>query len=130
MKAEEKQKIEESFHNAVEEAWGRYSLGNYREAEKITGMDRMALFRFRNGGRPTRARVIEWAEGIGENINKWLELAGYEAIPADLVREERETPKPTKERVKAYLQVADGELSKEDWEAVRAEVERIMKIYE
>ncbi len=55
-----------------------------RQAEYKTGIDHTTITRMANGIVPSRGKVIEWAEGLDENINTWLELAGYEPIPAEL----------------------------------------------
>jgi hypothetical protein len=69
---------EKLFQQAVEEAWERHELGTYGHAEDVTKVERTTLLRMRTKGIiPSRGKVIEWAEGIEENINKWLILAGY-----------------------------------------------------
>ena len=80
---------QEIFHKAVMEAWKRHGFKSYRQAEVITGINYTALYNMHGLGRIlTRSKVIEWAEGIGEPINKWLELADYEPIPAELVEDD------------------------------------------
>jgi hypothetical protein len=78
---------ETAFKQAVDDAWRRHGFRNYREAEDITMVERTAIYRMRNGQIPSRGKIIQWAEGLGESINHWLELAGYEPIRAELVDE-------------------------------------------
>lgn len=51
---------------------------SYRAAQIRTGISPSALLRWKRGSRPRMAQIIQWAEGIGEPVEKWLKLAGYD----------------------------------------------------
>jgi hypothetical protein len=86
-----RQNRQQAFHDAVVEAYQRHGFRSYRQAERITGVNYSTIYTLVSSGRiPTRGQVIEWAEGINEPINYWLELAGYDPIEPRLVAELRE----------------------------------------
>jgi len=114
------------WQTAIEEAWQRHGLGTYGQAEQKTGMERTVLFRWRSKGeKPTagsgRGSVIDWAVGIGEDINHWLELAGYDPIPEELVCE-RPDPMMVREQMAEYL-VQTNRLTPKEAEAALSELQ-------
>lgn len=74
---------------------------SFRRAKIGTGLDHYTIGEMSHGVVPSRGKVIQWAQAIGENINWWLELAGYEPIPMELL----EVPPPGKN--KYYFEVED-----------------------
>lgn len=117
------------FHKAVMEAWKRHGFKSYRQAEVITGINYTALYNMQGLGRiPSRSKVIEWAEGIGEPINKWLELADYEPLPTELVKNEDGTVRVAKMHgAEFYLRMEKGaEVDEEMLKAIR----EVIKKYE
>lgn len=66
---------------AVAAAWARLKLGTLKQAEIKTGIERTTLHRLRHGIAPSYGMVVRWAMAIGESVNRWLSLAGYEALP-------------------------------------------------
>ena len=81
-----RQKHYPALRRAVNEAWKRHHFASYREAYDKTRVEQTTLIRMRKYGlRPSRGKVIEFAEGLGEPINRWLEVAEYPPIPPDLV---------------------------------------------
>lgn len=96
--------IQEQFHKAVLEAFERHGFQSYRHAELLTGVNYSTIYAMASRKRvPTRGQVIEWAEGLKEPINEWLELAGYDPIPSALVQN-GESPANDTERfiIRAY----------------------------
>ena len=78
--------VQEQFHKAALDAYQRHGFKSYRDAEQKTGVNYSTIYMIVSRGRiPTRGQVIEWAEGIKEPINHWLELAGYDPISSTLV---------------------------------------------
>jgi len=86
------------FHEAIRQAWQKHTLGNPTQASfkinKNWGRVRISAATLRrmhdSPYLPDYEKVIAWAEGLGEDINRWLELAGYDPIPEELVvREDR-----------------------------------------
>jgi len=95
---------EQQFKEAVNAAWDIHRLGTYRHARQVTGLSTTVLFDMRSYGRiPSRGLVIQWAEHLGEEVNKWLRLAGYDPIPAKLIYETATTVNQIKEQVAQYL---------------------------
>ena len=79
----------QQFHEAAIEAWNRHNFRSYRDAEQKTGINYSTIYMIVSRGRiPSRGQVIEWAEGLGENINHWLELAGYDLIQPELLSDQ------------------------------------------
>ena len=107
------------FAEAVAEALRHHNL-TLRGAEYKTGIDHTTVTKMVNGLPPSRGKVIEWAEGLGENINHWLELAGWEPIPPALV--EGGISDRVIERAAEYL--AEKGLSKEEIEELKRVVSK------
>jgi hypothetical protein len=118
---------EQQLREAVAGAWERHDLGTYRHAEDVTGVERTCLMRLREGPKPSRGKIIEWAQGIGENINHWLGLAGYDPIPIELLEE----PPPGKKKYYIHFDDMDiaitysGELTDEDIPAIMPAIEEL-----
>lgn len=112
---------QQQFHSAVIQAWEHHAFKSYRQAEAETGVNYTALYNMHGLGRvPSRAKVIEWAEGIGEPINKWLELAGY-----DTLREESlDTPRLTGPQLLSQLRAA-CDLSDEEYDWISKRLDRL-----
>ena len=73
---------------ALNAAWEDHDLGSRDDASRRVppSLKRCTLARMKVGDyQPSVASVLAWAEGIGENANRWLELAGYPPIPADAI---------------------------------------------
>jgi len=84
--APSKRDIQRQFHAGVLQAYAAHGFRSYRHAEQITGVNYSTIYNVVSRGRiPTRGQVIELAEGLGEPINKWLELAGYDPVDGALV---------------------------------------------
>lgn len=80
--------IQERFHKAVLDAFERHGFQSYRHAELLTGVNYSTIYAMASRKRvPTRGQVIEWAEGLKEPINDWLELAGYDPISSALIQD-------------------------------------------
>jgi len=79
-------RVNEEFGKAVQEKLRERGWSHQRAwiATTIPGatIGRMAL-----GLVPGEDHIIKWATALGENVNSWLELAGYDPIPEELVRE-------------------------------------------
>jgi hypothetical protein len=92
-----------AFAEAVNKVLADRNL-HLRGAEYKTGLDHTTVNRMKNGLVPSRGKIIEWAEGLGESINHWLGLAGYDPIPENLVRDPaasyEATPTPSVDSLK------------------------------
>ena len=123
---------EKRFADAVERAWKKHNLGNYRNAEDVTKVERTTLLRMRASVIPSRGKVIQWAEGIKENVNHWLQLAGYDPIPESLICEHPEEHIHEEDPIKRVTIALNGaknlsELSKLIIDKVREELEKSKK---
>ena len=58
---------------------------SYRRATIATGIDHGTIGMMASGVVPKKGVVIDWATHFGEDVNKWLVLAGYDPIPEELV---------------------------------------------
>lgn len=90
---EELSHVNQALKEAVEEAMTRHGL-SLRGMEYKTGINHTTILQMKNGRVPSKGIVIDLAVGLGEDVNKWLELAGYPPLPyrtvtapADQVRE-------------------------------------------
>jgi hypothetical protein len=102
----------EIFRDAVNEAWEKYNLGSVREAACKLDMSTTVLQDMRKyGRRPSLATLTKWAEGIGEPIERWKDLAGFVQ------------PKLTKNEVLIQLRSA-GNLSEEAVREIADIIER------
>jgi transcriptional regulator with XRE-family HTH domain len=84
-------RINERFGEAIkkkleEKGW------SFRGACIATGIAYGTIGNMQNGMVPTADNIIKWAKGLKEPINPWMELAGYEPIPEELVKETPEIP--------------------------------------
>ena len=70
---------------------------------------------------PGADHVIQWAKALKEPINKWLELAGYEPIPEELISE-RPDPMLVREQMADYL-VRTNRLTPEEADKVLSELQ-------
>ncbi len=84
-----------------------------RGAEYRTGIDHTTILNMRNGRVPGKGAVIDFAIGLGEDVNAWLELAGFEPIPGELVCPV--LPDRVREDITRYL-VDEAGLNKDDVE--------------
>lgn len=73
-KGERSMRIDERFREKVCELVGTMSL---REAMRLTGITHTTIMTMLEGQIPRRETVIRFAEGFNQDINAWLELAGY-----------------------------------------------------
>ncbi len=84
--ATSRREIQQRFHRAALDAYNAHGFTSYRDAEMKTGVNYSTVYSIVSVGRvPTRGQVIEWAEGLHEPINKWLDLAGYDLISPELL---------------------------------------------
>lgn len=79
---------------------------SYRRAAICTGLRHSTIGDMASGLVPGKDHIIDWAVAIDEPINYWLELAGYEPIPARAVVTE-ESIEEIVERV-ARQEAAEG----------------------
>lgn len=63
---------------------------SYRRASIATGLQHATIGAMASGIVPGKDHIINWAVALNEPINKWLELAGYDRLPANLVIEQPE----------------------------------------
>lgn len=111
-------KVSEKFGAAVRELLDSRGL-TLRAASLKTGVDHTTIKQMRDGLVPKKGIVIDFAQGMDENINHWLELAGYEPIPPRLIRGGLEP-------VQVYLRKTHGhKLSDEEIEAILRVIEEI-----
>ena len=122
----------ERFHRAVLEAWKSHHLGNPAQAcHKINfrlGVEEPAisaqtLRRMHDSPYvPDYEKVILWAQGLGEDIGKWLELAGHHPIrlkPGEALVileegvKESDLPEETKEWIRKEIEDIRREVAKE-----------------
>ena len=89
----------EAFGNEVKRVMAATGL-SLRAVEYKTGIDHTTVLGMVNGRVPKKGTIIDFAQGLGENINTWLSLAGYDIIPEHLIREypanATEIPKPVR----------------------------------
>lgn len=69
-----------SFGAAVRQLLGQRKL-SLRAAAYKTGLDHTTIMDMGRGHVPQRRTVMDFARGLGEPVNKWLQLAGYDPIP-------------------------------------------------
>lgn len=62
------------------------------QAELYTGIERTTLHRMKHGHVPMRSTVRVWAAALGDPANRWLELAGYDPVPAEIAQEAPQRP--------------------------------------
>jgi hypothetical protein len=73
--ATSRKEIQERFHRAALDAYAAHGFQSYRHAEQVTGVNYSTIYVIVSIGRlPSRGQVIEW-----------LDLGGYDPIPADLI---------------------------------------------
>lgn len=77
-------RILEQFGRAVNDIMERRNLSN-RAAMRKTQIDYTTINNMRQGMVPRKGVIVDWAIGLGENVNKWLLIAEYDPIPLDLV---------------------------------------------
>src|SRR3954452_16931856 len=51
-----------------------------RAQRALTGIDHDTASQMRQGVVPRMDKVIQFARALGQNVNEWLELAGYQPI--------------------------------------------------
>ena len=119
-------KISEAFGRKVSRVFEEKDW-SLRQGTIATGIDYNTLNNMKSGIVPIRDKVIRWAEGIKQEINEWLDAAGYDPIPpelvcpapADHVAEQRTPYLPSKEI--AALQFREAwklEESSPEWESI------------
>lgn len=81
---------------------------SYRRAKIATGIDHYTIGEMASGVVPKKGAVIDWAQALHENVNKWLVLAGYDPIPEELIIEpgKRILLKPVPPEVQANIDQA------------------------
>lgn len=85
---------------------------SFRRACIATGVDYGTIGNMADGIVPRKGHVIDWAIGLGEDINYWLALAGYDTIPpklvsgAEEVREATEEYRPLPDPVRQAIEAA------------------------
>lgn len=67
-----------AFGKAVRDACERNGFKSTRQFQQRTGFNYAVLSKMRNGIVPSVATVVRWAVAVGEPVNKWLRLAGYD----------------------------------------------------
>jgi hypothetical protein len=75
-------RINRAFGEAVSRFLDERNL-SHRQTRIRTGIDIDTVGRMRAGDVPRIDKVIDFARGFDEPINKWLELAGYPPIKDD-----------------------------------------------
>jgi transcriptional regulator with XRE-family HTH domain len=118
-------KASKQFGEAVSELLDARGL-SLRAAALKTGVDHTTISQMRSGMIPKKGIIIDWAVGLGEEINHWLKLAGYEPIPENLITERE----PGKESILTQLRISAGKLSKDDIEAIKKEIDNILDLYD
>lgn len=88
-------KIDEKFGEAVKELLDSRGLST-RGAKYKTGIDAGTILNMRNGEVPRKGVIIDFAQKMGEPINKWLELAGYDLISTELLVARQSIPDDVK----------------------------------
>lgn len=82
-------KQSEEFGEAVRKLLGERGL-SLRQAKYKTGIDHATIMDMSHGFVPRQDLVMQWAQGLGESVNKWLRLAGYQPIdPRSLMEDSR-----------------------------------------
>lgn len=120
-----KRERERQFHEAALDAYRRHGFTSYRDAEHKTGVNYSTVYTIVSRGRiPTRGQVIEWAEGLNEDINHWLDLAGHDPIQPDLITGYEQSADVV-ESVEIALRRTAPDLPKEDFERVMDVVREI-----
>jgi len=59
-----------------------------------TGIDHTTIMAMSHGRVPKKGLVIDFATGIGEPVNKWLQLAGYPPLPTEPTATATDEPPP------------------------------------
>lgn len=77
-------RISETFGERVRQVFEERNW-SLRAGTIATGIDYNTLNNMKSGIVPIRDKVIRFAEGIRGDINEWLEVAGYETIPPELI---------------------------------------------
>lgn len=75
----------DDFGAAVREALGSRGL-SLRQAQIKTNIDHTTILKMSKGWRPKKGVLIDFAVGLSEPINKWLQLAGYDPLPTEPVK--------------------------------------------
>jgi transcriptional regulator with XRE-family HTH domain len=78
--------ISEAFGKEVKKRLDERGWSHLR-ANVATGIPSATIGRMALGIVPGEDHVIKWAKALNESINYWLDLAGYEPIPANLICE-------------------------------------------
>lgn len=68
---------------------------SYQRASVATEIPAPTIARMALGIVPGADHIINWARAIGQNINEWLILAGYEPIPVHLVADSPDSANAT-----------------------------------
>jgi len=91
-------RVNEEFGKAVQEKLQKRGWSHQRAWINTTipgaTIGRMAL-----GLVPGEDHIIKWAKALGENINYWLQLAGYDPIPEELICERGTIPTETQQAI-------------------------------
>ena len=96
-------KVDEEFGKAVDDAMKARGLSNRGVMIKSRGkIDYGTVQNMRSGLVPKKGVVIDFAITIGEDINHWLTLAGYDPIPTELIGDIASADR-VKEQVAEYL---------------------------
>ncbi len=73
-------RVNERFGEEVQRVLKEHGW-SYRRATIATGVDYGTVGNMAMGMVPRKGVVIDWAIGIKEDVNRWLELADYESLP-------------------------------------------------
>lgn len=65
---------------AVKETLAERQL-SLRAATIKTGIAHTTILKMQKGYIPRRSTICDWAVGLGDSINKWLVIAGYQPLP-------------------------------------------------
>jgi hypothetical protein len=110
-------RISPEFGEKIAEALRERSWSHQR-ACVATGVPGATIGRMALGIVPGADHVIAWAQGIKQDINMWLVLAGYDPIPFGLLK-----PKPGE--IVVLLKEGAETLSAQEIEQVKEIVEQV-----
>jgi len=77
---------------------------------------------------PSKAIVVQWATAIGEPVNKWLALAGYEPLPGEGTNDITSDPEGAEEAGEPALRLRHPEPPPEVLEAINEAPTREEKV--
>lgn len=89
------------FGEAVKQLMQARGLTN-RGVTIKTSIDHGTVNNMRQGMVPKKGVILDFALGLGENVNEWLVLCGYDPIPEELVSDVTKADR-VREAVTEYL---------------------------